>query len=140
MRRTYHFIVALVLVLIFLTGTSSAMSSACSCLGKMVQQHACCPEKQEKSPCSHHQKERSGIIKQTELKSSCMCVTAPDAKMLEGAKSKPFSPEELVLTEVLDNDPNQLFMVGSRQKPVWLRRLFYPDRSALYLDLRHLLI
>jgi hypothetical protein len=140
MNKFYRLSISLALAFLIAFGAGSVSAYACSCLEMMTKKHACCPEKQEEPPCPHHQKQQSNTLKQVELKSSCSCVIAPDTKMSGNGESKPFSTEELILTEVLDSDPAKILMVGSRQKPVWLRQIFYPDKSALYLDHRHLLI
>jgi len=139
MKGSYRFFITLLLAFAVLM-QGAVFASACRCLDMPVKKHACCPEQEQKEPhCPHHQ--QADKMSQTSFKShDCACsMSQAQDQVIESLIPQPFQ-EEWVLLDVITLDPIQNLRPSFIQKPTWLRRLYYPDKSALYLETSRLLI
>ncbi|MGE0201553.1 MAG: hypothetical protein AB7P76_11365 [Candidatus Melainabacteria bacterium] len=141
MNSFYRFFISLLLAFaVFLHG--AAFASVCNCLEDMpVKKHACCPDQQEqqKPPCPHHQQDEK--LSQASFKNhDCACsIGQAQDQAIEPSIPQTFQ-EKWVILDVVTLDPVQDLRISSVQKPTWLRRIYYPDKTSLYLETLRLLI
>lgn len=140
MRKISQFVISIVLVLFFLVSTGSVFAYACSCAEEMVQKHNCCTEQPEQDPCFHPNHETGIGIKKVEQTQNCFCSITPKQTVIGNSEFGPVIGKYLAFGELLAHNPVISSMTQSQQKPIWLRRLFYPDKSKVYLDSQHLLL
>lgn len=134
MKYIHRLFIAFAVVFGLLFGYGSALAKTCLCLAHSAQQqeHACC---QKAKPC-HHQ----GIRQQkTQMKKACVCAAELNSQLLSSVSSDSLKhfPVLLGMFTLL---VSLLPLAASRQKPIWLRGIFYPDKTRLYLKKQALLL
>lgn len=134
MKKCSLFFIALILTVTLLTGYASGFSSICHCLAGYTN-HACCEGKQELS-CHQHQ-----AVKPAEEKhqKDCSCSVSSDSPANAPLVASPIDNQFLILWIAASGISQDLSFSHTIQ-PTWLRRIYYPDQSHVYLDIHRLLI
>jgi len=134
MKHIHRLFIAFAVVFGLLFGYGSALAKTCLCLAHSAQprEHACC---QKAQPC--HQE---GVRQQKiQTKKACVCAAESKSQLYNSVLSnaQKHFPILLGLITLL---VSLLPLAASRQKPLWLRRIFYPDKTRLYLEKQALLL
>lgn len=126
--------VCLAFLLIAGQGTVLAESLCCIELPQQEQEHRCCP-KIKKHQHSHHDNKR---FETTFKHTGCQMQHATVDLYLDKPFHIQLNPETLVLSSFANLI--QGLQYAAYRKPIWLYRLFYPDKSELYIEQQHLLL
>ena len=135
MKYIHRLFISFAVVFGLLFGYGSALAETCLCLAHSAQQqeHACC----QKAKPSHHQE---GVRQQKiQTKKACVCAGEFESQLLSSVTSNA-QKHFPVLLGMIALLVSLLPLAASRQKPLWLRRIFYPDKTRLYLEKQALLL
>lgn len=140
MLRIIPFAICIVLVLLFLAGTGSNAMYACSCDGTISSEKNCCQSHCDEHFCPHSPTKVPNGIAEAAPGENCYCGTASELPRTGIYEVEPEIGMKLVAGEHLPQSP-VIFPIKKRHHtPIWLKPLFYPDKSNLYLNSQHLLL
>lgn len=133
MSIVVKFLISLILVLGLVAGRGFAATASC-CLGNSASQkaHTCC---QQSTSLTQKSPQTAMVLTQ---KSQCHCQLLPASESTE--KSLSLLNDWHISLGELDAYPVFALQLANGKVPIWLYRLFYPDRSKLYLEKHSLLL
>jgi hypothetical protein len=140
MKNCYRIFISafLVFTVIFISGIGFAADCGCYKV-QTQQQHSCCPPQNEPKPCHHQASGDNKAAVSQVYQADCGCVMKSPAT----ATAHPDIKRTIENLDMVSGSialPTESLITISQQEPVWLRRLYYPDKSELYLDRQHLLL
>jgi hypothetical protein len=129
MRTFTRFLIVAFLALILMTGQgfTELSSWAASCCSKPMVQKAmsCC----HGGVCEKHKAVNPVTLKQKS--EACQC--APASGDMQYEKASQLMDGKLQLVASSHPNPVLSLQVADTDAPIWLHRLFYPDKSRLFL-------
>ena len=130
MKALYRFYISLLLVLALFVSQGVGLAQACLCPEMTAPKHHCCPEKQQqKPPCPHHQKaSQQGALIKASTNHACNCEMSSTAQPMIQPTAAFHADQPLVLLDTITIDSVQDIRLSFVQKPIWLRRTYYPDK------------
>jgi hypothetical protein len=126
-----------ILCLLTLVGQNLAFASMLCCVEpeQPVNNHSCCPPK-VKPPCHEHKEVTSQ--KSAYQKPHCKMQQVSSELILYKANGIVF--ENMDMAVEISAHPSHSLQEAKARTPVWLYRLFYPDKSELYIEQQRLLL
>jgi hypothetical protein len=134
MSTLIRFLLTAFLALVLVTGQGFAVASswAAACCPQNIthQLPDCCQE----GGCEKHKAVETPSVKHLVKQQLAKCVCGPTTVDLQYEKSFSLSDGGLLLVGIDHPNPVLSLQLADSGAPIWLRRLFYPDRSRLFLE------
>lgn len=137
MRVLLYFILPICLTILLIAGQGIALAGTLCCAESRSQEnaHSCCPQVKQCHKTEPFRSHSEAFYKHL----NCQMKHAAMDLLIDRPLGLSLINPEMVVSRADGNPVHPLCYIVHR-KPLWLHRLFYPDKSALYLENQHLLL